>query len=810
MTPLRGILRLLKGDQHNVSNPSSDEPSTASRTRRNSASPAPGGGPILTDEPTKRRRGRRGGRGRNGSTTTAVAESGAEAAPSSSKESGSTRESGNGRSGSRTTTARANGTPANGRSRGGGSSNGNGSSSRSRSRNGRAEGSTSEKPQASRDRYEWGRRVDSDEADQRSRQANRRRRGVRRADLDAPLPEDVAFRPGDEGGDSTILPTRRKRPVGFHDTARTLVGGARTIGTWVKRDARHGHEHDHIDEVETATVEPTEEAADRNVARAARQLVVAPKAPKAPETEPSEHAALEAVTAPTEDADTETAEDDATERPRRRRGTRGGRGRRRTTADAESTETIEADHDVTPTVATDLDEVVDVAADTDDDTTDEDEEAPAVRRRPATRKRATLEPVAEDALPAAFAALGVHRQSLEQLARVRFDQPTPIQEEAIPALLNGLDVVGIAQTGSGKTIAFSLPMVEKLDPQLPEVQGLVLVPTRELAQQVLDVLAEFAAPWGLEAVGLLGGRSLKNDFRALDDRPQIVVGTPGRILDHLQRQTLSLRHVRYAVLDEADQMLDIGFLPDIRRILSRTPQRRQTALFSATMPSSIRRLIWQFMTDPETVRVDAEATTVDTIEQIYFEVAQRDKVKAMRELIERELKGRTLIFCNMKRSVDHLARELSRDGVSVRALHGDLDQRQRDRVVQEFRAGQIDAVIATNVAARGLDIPEITHVVNYDVPQNLEEYVHRIGRTGRAGRDGKAITFVCEWDVDAFDAIKQGVPAGIRSERLDLYAPATPNAAVPTPTEATDRADEPEDPGEDAAEAIPVASDSDA
>src|SRR5690606_20556674 len=217
------------------------------------------------------------------------------------------------------------------------------------------------------------------------------------------------------------------------------------------------------------------------------------------------------------------------------------------------------------------------------------------------------------------------------------------------------------------------------------------------------------------------------DFRALDDRPHIVVGTPGRILDHLQRQTLSLRHVRYAVLDEADQMLDIGFLPDIRRILSRTPQRRQTALFSATMPSSIRRLIWQFMTDPETVRVDAESSTVDTIEQIYFEVAQRDKVRAMRELIVSELKNRSLIFCNMKRSVDHLARELARDGLNVRALHGDLDQRQRDRVVQEFRAGEIDAVIATNVAARGLDIPEITHVVNYDVPQNLEEYVHRIG-----------------------------------------------------------------------------------
>src|SRR5690606_4507146 len=249
-------------------------------------------------------------------------------------------------------------------------------------------------------------------------------------------------------------------------------------------------------------------------------------------------------------------------------------------------------------------------------------------------------------------------------ARFGFHDPTPIQKEAIPALLNGLDVVGIAQTGSGKTVAFGVPMVERLDPQMAEVQGIVLVPTRELAQQVLDVLSDLAEPWGLEAVGLLGGRSLKADFRALEGRPHIVVGTPGRILDHLGRQTLSLRHVTYAVLDEADQMLDIGFLPDIRRILSRTPQRRQTALFSATMPGTIKRLIWQFMTDPETVRVDAEAATVDTISQVYFEVANRDKVRAMRELIERELKGRTLIFCNMKRGVDHLARELGRDGVA--------------------------------------------------------------------------------------------------------------------------------------------------
>ncbi|MGE3961261.1 MAG: DEAD/DEAH box helicase [Dehalococcoidia bacterium] len=801
MTPLRGILRLLKGDQKNPSPASpSDEPaSAASRNRRNAASPATGGGPIITDEPAKRRRGRRGGRGRNRGEDGPSAEGAREAAPSRSE-----TPSSNGRTRTNTSngaSATADRNPADRKpgdrkttSRGGDARSG------SRSRNGGSSNRSSEKSdgRATRESYNWGRRVDSDEADQRSRQANRRRRGARRADLDAPLPEDVAFRPGVEGGDSSILPTRRRKPVGFHDTARTLVGGARSIGTWVKRDVRHGNEPEH-DDVETNTADPGEEAADRNVARAARELVVPPKA------EPTR-------TGGDERDDGETA--DPEERPRRRRGRRGGRGRRR------PTEGVIIDETGTPVGGDEGDEFTpraDDDLDTDDDdldggefeadepgTYDEDEaddesdegeheRAPRRERRTTSRVRRELAPVSDEEIPAAFAALNLHRTNLEQLARFGFGQPTPIQVEAIPALLNGLDVVGIAQTGSGKTIAFSLPMVEKLDPELPEVQGIVLVPTRELAQQVLDVLTEVAAPWGLQAVGLLGGRSLKADFRALDDRPQIAVGTPGRILDHLRRQTLSLRHVRYAVLDEADQMLDIGFLPDIRRILSRTPQRRQTALFSATMPTSIRRLIWQFMTDPETVRVDAEATTVDTIEQIYFEVAQRDKVKAMRELIERELKGRSLIFCNMKRSVDHLARELERDGVSVRALHGDLDQRQRDRVVQELRSGKLDAVIATNVAARGLDIPEITHVVNYDVPQNLEEYVHRIGRTGRAGRDGKAITFVCEWDVDQFDAIQQGVPAGIRREELHLYGPTTAQApASSAPAAATEASETPE------------------
>jgi len=819
MTPLRGILRLLKGEQPTPKPASKpDEPaSAASRTRRNAASTnaASGGGPLQTDdETTKRRRGRRGGRGRNRGAGTAEGGSDtnetSERAPSgrgSSNGGGSNGRSSNGQDaasgdsrGGRRTTSRPSGSASDGRgnnSRGGRSNGG-----------GEAEARADRPAGASRDRYQWGRKVDNDEADQRSRQANRRRRGVR-GDLDAPLPEDVAFRPGEAGGDSSILPNRRRRPVGFHDTARTLVGGARSIGTWVKRDERHGNEQDPFAEVEPATADPREETADRNVVRAVRQLAVAPQATPIDPADDDD-----AVASDDDGGDASTSGDDTEERAPRRRGRRGGRGRGRSRAefgesdgetrddsddsdDADRAPVARAasdDRDDEPEYRDDRPESNDRDDDRnapdehDDDDRDEDERRPA--RRPSRGRTKTFAPIADEDLPPAFAALGIHRTSLEQLARFGFAAPTPIQVEAIPALLKNLDVVGIAQTGSGKTIAFGIPMMEKLDPQLPEVQGIVLVPTRELAQQVLDVLAEVGAPWGLTAVGLLGGRSLKADFSALDNRPHIVVGTPGRILDHLGRQTLSLRHVRYAVLDEADQMLDIGFLPDIRRILSRTPQRRQTALFSATMPSSIRRLIWQFMTDPETVRVDAESSTVDTIEQIYFEVAQRDKVRAMRELIERELKGRSLIFCNMKRSVDHLARELSRDGLNVRALHGDLDQRQRDRVVQEFRNGEIDAVIATNVAARGLDIPEITHVVNYDVPANLEEYVHRIGRTGRAGRDGKAITLVCEWDMGSFDVIQKGVPAGIAREELNLYQPRTP---APVAAVALDESDDGDD-----------------
>ncbi|MYB42766.1 MAG: DEAD/DEAH box helicase [Chloroflexi bacterium] len=502
----------------------------------------------------------------------------------------------------------------------------------------------------------------------------------------------MAFRPASEGGDSSILPGRRRPPPGARTTPRVLVTGKRNLPVF--------------DDVDGDDSPP----------------------------EPEE--AQEAIAEPAAD---ETAGDEAgASGGRRRRGRRGGRGRRRggEAAAEDAAPSTNGSGAGTP------------AATNAEDASDED---------------ADLE------LPEAFAALGISERSLTAVARMGFEQPTPVQERAIPVLLEGRDVVGIAQTGTGKTLAFGIPMAEALHPEQGDVQGLVLVPTRELAQQVLSVLADLARPFGMQAIGLLGGHALEGDFRALEQRPQIVVGTPGRIKDHLRRGTLSLRQVRLAVLDEADQMLDIGFLPDITHILGRTPRSRQTALFSATMPHTVTRLIRRYMENPERVAVASDLETVESIEHVYFEVAQRDKVNGLSELIERELRGRTLVFSRTKRGVDYVARELQNRGVNVGALHGDLDQRRRDRMVRRFRNGELDILIATNVAARGIDIPEITHVVNYDVPDNAEEYVHRTGRTGRAGREGKAITFASEMDLDRFDVLRETFGDRLRKERLDLY-----------------------------------------
>lgn len=545
--------------------------------------------------------------------------------------------------------------------------------------------------------------------------------------LEAPLPEDVAFRPAAEGGDASIAPPRR-RPSGPR-TDRVLYAG---IKQYVPRIATGS---------ELAPPPPLQEA---------------------------EEAAADGP-----------AEDEA-EHKRRRRGRRGGRGRRRTSDEsasptdttergdeaADATEDAEGRQDADASETTDADRrQVDAAASTNGHTAAK----PATSSVAGTSRTIAID-VDPSTFPPAFRALGLDDRTLALMAVQGFTEPTPIQQQSIPLLMKGRDVVGIAQTGTGKTLAFGIPMVERLDAGRRAVQGLVLVPTRELAQQVLEVLRELGESYDLDAVGLLGGRSLDRDFRALERQPHIVVGTPGRVIDHLHRGTLSLADVRYAVLDEADQMLDIGFLPDITRILSRTPRARQTALFSATMPHSVFRLVRRYMNEPETVTIAPEQTTVETVEQVYFEVAQRDKTRGLKELIERELRGRTLVFSRTRRGVDYLRDQLQHEGIRVGALHGDMDQRKRDHVVQQFRGGELDILVATNVAARGLDIPEITHVLNYDVPQNPEEYVHRIGRTGRAGREGKAITFVCERDIAEFDALLAAFGDRLQKEHLELYA----------------------------------------
>ena len=382
---------------------------------------------------------------------------------------------------------------------------------------------------------------------------------------------------------------------------------------------------------------------------------------------------------------------------------------------------------------------------------------------------AAVDDISPDDWPPPFRELGISDRMLAVLAALRFEEPTPIQQQAIPLLLDGRDVVGQAQTGTGKTVAFGIPAVELCDPAMGEAQAIVLVPTRELAAQVGTVLEYFARAAGLEATVLMGGRRLNDDFANLERGPQIVVGTPGRIIDHLERRTLNLSWVKLAVLDEADRMLDIGFEPDMRRILRRCPDDRQTALFSATIPTPIKTLIWRYMREPREIHIAPEAATADGINQRYYEVANRDKLRAVEELLP-DLDGRTLVFCNMKVTVDRLVDRLRRSGLNADAIHGDRDQRKRDSVMGQFRAGDIQFLIATDVAARGLDIPNVNHVVNYDLPQTAEDYVHRVGRTGRAGKSGSAVSFVGEWDFEQLEKILTVVGDELERAELELYS----------------------------------------
>lgn len=382
-----------------------------------------------------------------------------------------------------------------------------------------------------------------------------------------------------------------------------------------------------------------------------------------------------------------------------------------------------------------------------------DSAAPAAPAAASTPKLPpAIAPVSE-----AFRELGVDDTGLRAIAALGYADPTPIQAAALPFLLEGEDVVGLAQTGTGKTIAFGLPLARIIDPASNEVQAVVLVPTRELAKQVRDVITHLGKFYGFTTLGLIGGGRLRTDIDGLARGAHVVVGTPGRVIDHMKRGTLSLGAVRFAVLDEADQMLDIGFARDIDYILRVTPKQRQTALFSATMPESIGRIVYRYMRRAERVAVHPEQRTAEGVEQYYCEISERDKILALRHLYEQRQLGRSLIFRRTKIGVDRLTAQLQAAGVGAQAIHGDLRQSQRDRVMADFRSGTLQFLVATNVAARGLDIPDIEHVINYDVPQNAEEYIHRIGRTARAGKSGSAYTFVGEWELADWDRIAKEV-----------------------------------------------------
>jgi ATP-dependent RNA helicase DeaD len=345
-------------------------------------------------------------------------------------------------------------------------------------------------------------------------------------------------------------------------------------------------------------------------------------------------------------------------------------------------------------------------------------------------------------------------------------------------MLEGEDLVGQAQTGTGKTAAFGIPLAETLNPGERHVQSVVLTPTRELADQVSEELRSLCRYRELRVVTVYGGHSMNRQLDELQKGAHIVVGTPGRILDHLGRRTLLLDRVRTAVLDEADEMLDIGFADDIERILRFTPPSRQTALFSATMPTAIHRMAYRHLKNPKWVRIGGEAKPVEQVRQIYYEVASRDKNAGLEEVLDSGHStgldqgggGQTLIFRRTQRGVERLVHYLQRRDPSARGIHGGLSQHERDSVMSAFRDGRLELLVATNVAARGLDIPAISRVINFDTPQNVEEYVHRIGRTSRMGRPGTAITFVGEWELDDFDPIQRHVGDDLKQGRLALYS----------------------------------------
>ncbi|MFS0671353.1 DEAD/DEAH box helicase [Peribacillus frigoritolerans] len=341
-----------------------------------------------------------------------------------------------------------------------------------------------------------------------------------------------------------------------------------------------------------------------------------------------------------------------------------------------------------------------------------------------------------------FSELGLDRTSMKSIEKMGFEEASPIQAQTIPLALEGKDIIGQAQTGTGKTAAFGIPLMENIDINNENVQGIVIAPTRELAIQVSEELFKLGYGKRARVLAVYGGQDIDRQIRALKKKPHIIVGTPGRLLDHIKRKNIKLGGVHTVVLDEADEMLNMGFIEDIELILSTVPDERQTLLFSATMPDPIRKIAERFMQEPVLVRVKAKEMTVDRIEQYYLELKESEKFDTLARLFDIQTPDLAIVFGRTKRRVDELASALNIRGYMAEGIHGDLSQAKRLSVLKKFKDGNIDVLVATDVAARGLDISGVTHVYNFDIPQDPESYVHRIGRTGRAGKHGIAITFV--------------------------------------------------------------------
>lgn len=362
-----------------------------------------------------------------------------------------------------------------------------------------------------------------------------------------------------------------------------------------------------------------------------------------------------------------------------------------------------------------------------------------------------------------FFSLGIKGNLQDILSGYGIKEPTPIQEQTIPLLLKGRDVIGHSQTGTGKTLAFALPIVQRIKKDVPFVQALIITPTRELASQITEEIEKLADPLEINVLSLYGGKDVERQKRSLAGQPQIVIGTPGRILDHLKQRTINFGRLQMLVLDEADQMIKMGFLEDVDTIISVTPPARQTMLFSATIPRGIRSLVAKYMRKPNEIRIQTRNVTLDEIKQVVIEVPEEEKEDTLCKLIDQFNPYLAVVFCISKERVIKLNEALIKRGYMCDELHGELSQNKREQVMKKFRSAKLQILVATDIAARGLDIEGVTHVFNYDVPKTLEYYIHRIGRTGRAGEEGVAVSLVSQTEMELLRKIEAGV--GMRIER---------------------------------------------